>query len=140
MQSLFFKNNSKLRFNCLQPYLCETPTTYNNAFPQRRGLASSTDAELRAGLKSAAHIPQPNRGRGRFGQAKDRSYLRLDLHLKAGGRRECGNDKQTSLAALARLIIVARAAPADRLARAERSRHRLSAGLQNPIAKNCKQF
>lgn len=81
----------------MQPYLCETPTTYNNAFPQRRGLASSAGVGFGAGLKHAAHIPQPNRGRGRFGQAKDRSYLRLDLHLKAGRRRKCGNVRQHDL-------------------------------------------
>jgi hypothetical protein len=46
--------------------------------------------------------------------------------------REAGNDNRTSLAALARPIIGARASPADRLARAKRSRHRLSAGLRTP--------
>jgi hypothetical protein len=35
----------------------------------RGGLASSTGQVFGAGLKLAAHIPQPNRGRGRFGQA-----------------------------------------------------------------------
>jgi len=51
----------------------------------------SREARVAALAGRARNISQPNRGRGRFGQAQDRSYLRLDLHLKAGRRRECGN-------------------------------------------------
>jgi hypothetical protein len=44
------------------------------------------------------------------------------------------SDKRTSLVALARPIIGTRATPADRLARAMRSRRRLSTSLRNPFA------